>query len=199
VIYSSREGAAMHKPVLMIHTVTEEIFTLPLDRYVLTFDDGLYSQFFYYPRFRDIPTPKIYFISTGILCTGTQSTVFPPSNVAHDKARAGNMEDFMTVDQVQELSLDPWVTIGGHSHSHERASSLGSLAERVAFITHDFSMMKEWFSQNLDYMPTAFCYPYNDDCSGIYTILAKREGFTSLYGRERIRVEQLLSGEQIPA
>ena len=65
------------KPVLMIHEITEKLFDLNLEDYTLTFDDGLYSQYYHYDKFKSINTDKIFFISSNILCEGIQSTEFP--------------------------------------------------------------------------------------------------------------------------
>lgn len=184
---------ATGKPVLMIHTVTEDIFRLPLDQYVLTFDDGLYSQFFYYPRFKDIPTQKIYFVSSGIVCSGIQSTEFPTSKEAHEKAARGNYEDYMNVDQIRHLMEDPYVEIGGHSHSHTRLSTFKTLVERVRYIKTDTAQMLGWFESTLGIFPTSFCFPYNEDYRGMYSMLVKQAGITTVYGNERIPVETLLT------
>ena len=52
------------KPVLMIHEVDESIFNKPLEDFVLTFDDGLYSQYKFIEAIDAIDTDKIFFIST---------------------------------------------------------------------------------------------------------------------------------------
>lgn len=180
------------KPVLMIHEIRESIFDLPLENYILTFDDGLYSQYYYYPQFKNIPTEKIYFISSNILCTGSQSTAFPTCVEAHKKAFLGNFEDYMTVDQVKELAQDPLVSIGGHGHQHTRLNHFSKLTEIIQYISKDTETMIEWFDTNLKTKPTKFCYPYNEDRDGLYPGLLKLFGFTEFYGRERIPVETLL-------
>lgn len=179
------------KPVLMIHEVSESLFNLPLKDYVLTFDDGLYSQYWYFDRFKSIPTEKIYFISSGIICNSPQSAEFPSCVEAHKKARNGITEDFMTVTQIKELMQDPLVTIGAHSHNHVELSNISKLPNKVAHIRKDTEQMLNWFKDNLEFRPTAFCYPYNDNLYGIYTGLLKEYGFTSFYGSERIPVETL--------
>jgi hypothetical protein len=180
------------KPVLMIHEVRETMFSLPLDQYILTFDDGLYSQYYYFDKFKSIPTEKIYFISSNIICTGTQSMEFPMCQEAHKKAFAGNTEDYMTLDQIKELMQDPFVSIGGHSHSHKRLDNYSKIVERIQHIKSDTEAMIEWFEENLGFIPKQFCYPYNNDCQGVYSGILKHYGFTDLYGRERIPVETLL-------
>jgi peptidoglycan/xylan/chitin deacetylase (PgdA/CDA1 family) len=178
------------KQVLMIHECSARLLELPLEDYVLTFDDGLLSQFVFYQEIKHILTPKIFFISSGIVCEGKQSLEFPPCNLAHDKAFKGNKEDYMTLEQIKELALDPWVTIGGHGHSHTKLS--GTLVDQVSYIETDTQQMIEWFTDNLGFSPTSFCFPYNEDPKGIYKGLLKKYGFTDFYGAERIPVEKLL-------
>jgi hypothetical protein len=183
------------KPVLMIHEVRECMFDLPLEKYTLTFDDGLYSQYFYFDRFKQIPTEKIYFISSDIICNSLQSTEFPPCSKAHKKAFTGNKEDYMTLAQIKELMQDPLVNIGGHSHSHNRLSAYDKLIEKIQHIKNDTELMLEWFETNLNFRPTKFCFPYNEDYQGIYQSLLKTYGFKEFYGSERMSVEYLMKAQ----
>jgi len=179
------------KPVLMIHEVREEFFNLPLENYILTFDDGLYSQYYYYPRFKEIPTEKIYFISSGIVCEETQSTEFPACHIAHKKAFAGNFEDYMTLDQIKELMKDPWVTIGAHSHTHKNLKEIGKITHRAMHVVDDTKLMMNWFKEKLNFSPTKFCFPYNDENDGLYVPVLKAVGFTDFYGKERTAIESV--------
>jgi len=174
------------KPVLMIHEIKESLFDLPLEDYILTFDDGLYSQYYYRKKFLELNTTKIYFISTKYICDSNQSRDFPTSIVAHEKARTGNYEDFMTLHQIKELQKDPNVYIGGHSHSHLDLREMPSLLEKVNHIRKDTEQMINWFATNLNSLPTRFCYPYNYDLNGIYPRMLKRYGITKYFGSERI-------------
>jgi hypothetical protein len=180
------------KPVLMIHEIKEAMFSLPLENYTLTFDDGLYSQFYYFDKFKSIPTEKIYFISSGIVCNGKQSVEFPTCVDAHKKAFEGNTEDYMTLAQIKELMQDPLVSIGGHSHSHRRLDSYSKIVERLQYLKQDTETMISWFEENLGFVPKQFCFPYNNDYQGMYSGILKHYGFNELYGRERIPVETLL-------
>jgi hypothetical protein len=176
------------KPVLMIHEVREWMFDLPLENYVLTFDDGLYSQFYHFDRFKSIQTEKIFFISTDIVSSGTQSLDFPTCREAHQKYRKGNREDYMTLPQIRELMKDPLTTIGAHSHTHTQLDKL-SLQEAYQHIRLDTERMIDWFNLNLKYHPTKFCYPYNNDWHGLYKKLLSYYGFTDFYGKERTAIE----------
>lgn len=150
----------------MIHDITEDIFSLPLENYILTFDDGLTKHYTYYDNFKKINTEKIYFIPTGI----TE----------------------LTIEQIKCISNDPLTTIGGHSHLHKSLKLFETLDLKIKHIMSDTELMINWFEQNLNEIPDKFCYPFNDDCNGIYTAIVRKYGFTKLYGRERIPVETLL-------
>lgn len=182
----------LQKPVLMIHEVRESMFSLPLDEYILTFDDGLYSQYYYFDKFKEIRTEKIYFISSNIICNGPQSAEFPCCTEAHKKAFSGNKEDYMTVEQIKEMMQDPLVSIGAHSHDHVDLYSLPKLFDRVNHISKDTENMISWFKTHLGFKPTKFCFPYNEDLDGMYKAVLHKYGFTEYYGRERIAIESLL-------
>ena len=179
------------KPVLMIHEFREEMLELPLEDYTLTFDDGLYSQYYFFDRIRHLNTEKIFFISSNIVCTGAQSREFPDCVTAHHKASLDNFEDYMTVEQILELKNIPNVRIGGHSHYHENIEHL-NLYHRVQHIESDTQEMLQWFHKNLHFKPVDFCYPYNQDLHGIYKLILSKHGFNNFYGAERIAIESLL-------
>jgi hypothetical protein len=179
------------KPVLMIHEIKEFFFDLPLENYILTFDDGLFSQYHYYPRFKEIPTEKIYFISSGIICDCAQSYEFPACHVAHEKAFAGNKEDYMTLEQIKELMKDPLVTIGAHSHSHKCLKDFNKVTHRAMYMIDDTKTMMNWFKENLKFKPTKFCFPYNDDVNELYMPILRMAGITDFYGKERIAIEDV--------
>jgi hypothetical protein len=174
------------KPVLMIHEVKETLFDLPLEDYILTFDDALYSQYYYWPNIKNINTDKYFFVSSNIYCKeGQQNLDFPTCEQAHAKARTGNFEDYMTIEQLKELALDPSVTIGGHGHDHIDLSEIHGLQKKIDVIISDTESMMYWFKLNLGYYPHAFCFPYNNDVDKVYTSILKKRGFTELFGGGR--------------
>ena len=179
------------KPVLMIHEIEEKMFSLPLENYILTFDDGLYSQYYYWPQFQKINTEKIYFISSGCIANGEQSTNFISCKSAHQKAFAGNFEDYMSITQIKELANDPLVTIGCHGHSHFNLSEMPRLIDKINYLHKDSKKMIEWFEINFEKIPKIFCYPHNDDLKGIYRAMLSQLGFTTFYGKERIPIQNL--------
>lgn len=186
------------KNVLMIHEARAEFAQLPLEDYLLTFDDGLYSQYVFYNEIKHINTPKIFFVSSGIICADNQSTEFITCRDAHQKAFNGNYENYMTVEQIKYMMQDPLVSIGAHSHSHTRLNKFSTLAEKVAYIKSDAEKTVAWFEQNLGFAPTKFCFPYNEDLDGLYKGLLTKYGFTEFYGSGRIPVETLLRMEDRP-
>lgn len=173
------------KPVLMIHEITDQLFDRNLEDYILTFDDGLYSQYYHYDKFKNINTQKIFFISSDIICSSAQSTDFPTCQIAHQKAANGNKEDYMTVNQIKELMKDPQVSIGGHSHYHKSLSTMKSI-DIVKHLIADTKLMVQWFNKELEFRPTKFCFPYNNDHNSMYPGVLRNFGFTEFYGKERI-------------
>jgi peptidoglycan/xylan/chitin deacetylase (PgdA/CDA1 family) len=158
------------KPVLMIHGIDDSIFDLPLNDYVLTFDDGTHDHYDSFLKFQQINTRKIYFI------------------IANRIGTTG----YLTVDEIKDMMKDPQVTIGAHSYNHTNLNSLPKLFDQIFHIQKDTELMIDWFRTTLDFIPTAFCFPYNNNLNGMYDGLVKKYGVTELYGRERIPVETLL-------
>ena len=111
------------KPILMIHEVREEMFNLPLHDYILTFDDGLYTQYIYFDRIKQIDTEKIFFISTGIVADELmeQSSQFIECHKAHEWFfTTGDAKHYMNWSQIKEIHNTDRCTIGGHGHTHKR-------------------------------------------------------------------------------
>lgn len=171
----------MNKPVLMIHEMKED--TIIPDG-LCTFDDGLYSQYLYG---KSLPNDKIFFISSNIVCMGAQSEDFIDCRSAHAKAFRGNTENYMTIDQIKEL-INMGIEIGGHSHYHKNVSKMPRLVDGVKHIKEDTELMLAWFEKELNYIPTSFCFPYNEELNGLYAGLLKTYGFTDFYGSSRVDI-----------
>ena len=112
---------------LMIHDLKREYFALPLRDYRLTFDDGLFSQYYYQPLLADQPGGLTFFVATAFIRPGPARPRFAGRYLEHLKSgvysrRAfieGRLDDFMTVDEVGVLAGQPGVRIGAHSHFHD--------------------------------------------------------------------------------
>ena len=143
------------------------------------------SQYYYWDKFKAIKTEKIFFISSGIISSGKQSSRFPTCSTAHKKFfETGSTEDYMNVAQIAELAKDPLTSIGGHSHSHTNIKGM-TLTNQVSYIREDTSLMLKWFKDTLGAYPTKFCFPYNFN-NWVYSGLLKSEfNIKELYGNER--------------
>lgn len=172
------------KPVLMIHELTDWMFDLPLHNFILTFDDGLYTQYIHLDKINKIDTDKIFFISTGIVATEQtkQSDEFIKCQAAHDKLfRRGDRTHYMNWSQIKEISREPRCEIGAHGHMHLKHTRLKTI--------HDTKLMMKHFEKN-NLAPTKFCFPYNNE-NIIYRCLLKQYGFTKFYGKDRINIYDL--------
>lgn len=182
----------MEKPVLMLHTIEDKFLNLKLDDYILTFDDGLYNHFYYYPKLKTIKTEKVFFISSNIIGGQKQSKNFICSRECHKKHVNGNNEDFMNLDQIKYLSEQENVFIGGHSHFHRNLNIFSNLKDKIEHIKKDTELMLEWFQKNLNLFPIKFCFPYNDDLNGLYPEILKKYGISEFFGKERIVIENII-------
>jgi len=112
---------------LMIHDIHQEYFDLNLDQYRLTFDDGLFSQYYYYPLYRDHPDKLTYFIATSFIRPGPARSMFAGEYISYLKPKKymyrsvieQRFDHFMTTEEVQELATKLNVQIGVHSHWHD--------------------------------------------------------------------------------
>jgi len=112
---------------LMIHDIRKEYFDLDLNPYRLTFDDALFSQYYYFPLFKSHPQKLTYFITTSFVKPGKAREMFDGSYIAYLKAKKygyrtfieGKFEHFMNVEETQIISKHPNVRIGVHSHFHD--------------------------------------------------------------------------------
>jgi len=113
--------------VLMIHDLSEAHFGLPLDRYGLTFDDGLYSQYYYYPLLKAHPRPLTFFITTSLIRDAPARGRFDGNflrhlntgRYSHKAFIEKDLDCFMTAEEVRFLAEQPTVRIGAHSHFHD--------------------------------------------------------------------------------
>ena len=113
--------------ILTIHDVRKAYFELNLDAYRLTFDDGLFTQFYYFQFFKHHPQKLTYFITTSFIKTGTVRATFDGHYLPYLKSKKymqrtfseGRFDHFMNVAELQEISRHPNVDIGAHSHFHD--------------------------------------------------------------------------------
>jgi hypothetical protein len=186
------------KEVLMIHDVNENILNLPLEDYILTFDDGLYSQFYYWPLIRKIDTEKIFFITCWY--TSNYSIERPVFNgkyykfmncvdAKQDFEKSGDKSQYMSICEIYKIYSEGGI-IGGHSYFHQR-NYPKSIVETYFRFKYDTEKMMKWFEEKLMIRPIHYCFPFNKEKMLMREIL-KKYGFSKFYGSERIPVESLL-------
>ncbi len=113
--------------ILTIHCIRKEYFDLPLNKYRLNFDDGLFSQYYYFPLLRRQEHELLYFISSAFIRPGPARRMFESEYIPYKKSKKymyralieDNYEDFMRVEELQELAKTEGVRIGVHSHFHD--------------------------------------------------------------------------------
>jgi hypothetical protein len=112
---------------LMIHDIRKEYFDLDLKSYRLTFDDGLYSQYYYFPLFKNHPDMLNYFVTTSFIKPAKARKMYAGSPIAYLNTKKymqrafieGQRNHFMTVEEIQIISQYPNVRVGVHSHFHD--------------------------------------------------------------------------------
>src|SRR3989339_888672 len=185
---------SISKPILMIHEIREDVFKLPLDQYVLTFDDGLFGQYAYLEKILKINTTKYFFISTNIICpeNTSQNQHLLKCREAHERFfNNGDLTNYMKWGQIKEISKEKNCHIGGHSHRHQKYD-LGKIGLRKLFdeLTIDTNKMISSFREN-DLDIKSFCFPYNKEYP-LYKEILRKNQITLFFGNERIPVENLL-------
>ena len=112
---------------LMIHDIHRKYFELNLNQYRLTFDDGLFSQYYYFPLLKNHPAKLIFFITTSFIKPGKARDMYAGEYLSHIKPKKymyrsfieGKFDHFMTIDELQAISGRTKVRIGVHSHFHD--------------------------------------------------------------------------------
>jgi len=112
---------------LMIHDIRKEYFDLNLDQYRLTFDDSLFSQYYYSPLLINHPGKLTYFITTSFIKPGKARSMFAGQYIPYLKSKKygyrtfveGKFDHFMTIEELQAISNRTNVRIGVHSHFHD--------------------------------------------------------------------------------
>ena len=180
------------KPILMIHEVDESIFELPLHEYILTFDDGLYTQYVFLEDICKIETDKYFFISTDIVCPVNvkQKADYIRSPFAHEHYFINkNREYFMNWNQIREISQIDRCHIGGHSHTH-RTLMFNKIP--INYIITDTNEMIQKFKFELGYIPKHFCFPYNYS-NTLYEKYIDYKQFDTSISSSRIDISKLIS------
>ena len=194
-----------NKKILMIHTFKKEYLEYKLDDYIITFDDGLYSQYQgSLDLIKKFPNIKIIiFISTGIIHTGDNQTN-NNSGIAHNLFFThGITQDFLTLEQISELSKIPNITIGLHGHKHLNINWLKdqfSLNDIIVKWKEDFLKMAEtvelWKQLKILKNDIYYCTPYNQYHSLLHPLMNKYfNQELIILGPGRTTIEELTKGK----
>jgi len=172
---------------LMIHKFIEEYLEYNLNDYILTFDDGLYNNYKWYPIIREkFPeTQMIFFISTNIIHSGNS-----PQNPNIDAPDAHDLffnfndtSPYMTLDQIKELNKEDNVTIGYHGHNHLNLNDLKQykLKKQLDIFRDDYLTMFNTFDK-YDILTDIYCTPYNQYNDLLMMILKK--DYKNIYNKD---------------
>ncbi len=112
---------------LMIHDIHQNYFELNLNQYRLTFDDGLFSQYYYFPLLKAHPKKLTYFIVTSFIKPGKARSMYAGDYISYLKTKKygyrtfieGKFDHFMTLEEIQRISAQSNTRIGVHSHFHD--------------------------------------------------------------------------------
>jgi peptidoglycan/xylan/chitin deacetylase (PgdA/CDA1 family) len=170
---------------LMIHECTDAHLKYDYEDHILTFDDGLYTQYKYLDFWKSLPNRCIFFITPTIICNGEQDTSFITAPDAHEYFfRTGDAKYYMTVDQIKEC-MDCGIEIGMHGYEHKRLTSVGGLIEQREFVIDQMNKANEWFYKNIQFRPRSYCHPYNDSTFVMDLYLKGVFNFQEVFGTER--------------
>lgn len=122
---------------------------------LITFDDGLYSQYYYRKYFYQLNKPLVYFISSSIICENPENQIIDiDCKTAHKLAFSGNFKPYMTLSQIQEIQREGY-EIGTHNHNHKRFTSIIDFKENL-------NKSLDFFKEN-NIKISKYCSPYNQD------------------------------------
>lgn len=176
----------------MIHEVHDWMLEIDLSKYIITFDDGLYSQFKNLDHFLNIDTQKYFFISTNIVHEGKdkQNEDIIPCRIAHENFfKDGDTSSYMSWEQIQTIAASANCYIGGHSHKHLDLRRHIKIKELHKHLIEDTNEMLNKFKEK-GIEINSFCFPYNYEAP-LYKEILKKSGIDYFFGRERIAIEEL--------
>ena len=177
---------------LMIHDVQPWMLDLDLSNFdVLTFDDGLYSQYNNLEHFLKFGKRMYFFICTGCICPEEtkQNNEVLSSKYAHELFfDYGDKTNYMKWSQIHEINKLKNCYIGGHSHYHPYLNN-NKLIDQSLIVKSDVEMMLKEFKQQ-DIKIDSFCYPYNFE-SFAWAAYCVPNKINTFFGKERTPIEDL--------
>ena len=175
-----------------IHEILPEYLEVDLSDFdILTFDDGLYTQYIYHEHFMQFGKPMYFFISPGIVCYDEYLQTSRPIHCAdaHNEFFTNKTTwPYMTWKQIRELSRK--CIVGGHSFDHPDLSNLKPVQQITKAIDQCEKMLKMFEKYRIKIH--SFCYPYNDIIPG-YKGYLEQHGVHEFFGPDRIPIESIIT------
>ena len=182
--------------VLMIHEMNYEIMDFleknvkPSD--VLTFDDGLYSQWLFQERILALEVECIFYISTGAVRASDvmPKFEFPTCEEAMERwTRDDDRSAYMSWSEIEDLMITNHSYVGGHGHDH--VYDYGEAKVLVlGKMTKDYEKMRVEFAKNLRYTPALYCFPYNKTYGVIGRVFCQKMNLET--HEDRIDIRELM-------
>ena len=182
---------------LGIHELNNTVIDIVNNNYdeniLLTFDDGLYSQFKYKDRIKN--KNRIYFICPSLVNTKEINDEDVTTYVAMSRHFYYNSNEYyMKLEHVQTL-INEGYTIGAHSFYHENIRYCSKIKvnnklinnsrsylsiKNENYIREDTELMLNWFDKYLNIRPLYYCFPFNNSTNKLKDIL-KTYDFTEFF------------------
>ena len=143
---------------------------------VLTFDDGFDDVYTTaYPLLREAGLPFTLYVTTAYL----GGTMHWPGSTSQHPGPA------LTWEQLEELAVDPLVTIGNHTHTH-------ALPEKLS--VEELDRCSELLDHHLGVTPEHYCFTWGVPVPGAVPLLAARfrSAATGIAGRNQPATDRLL-------
>lgn len=157
---------------------------------IITFDDALYSQYYYADHFLNLGCRCIVFVSTAIVSKGGPQLLDISCVEAHRLAKShGDCSPYMTIDQIKDLH-HRGMEIGLHGHTHEWIEDQAP-GKTMRGMTEAFTSLREMQRWGIE--PKSMAYPYNRPNDGYNILRGYRKDF-EFFGDERIPIEQFYKG-----
>lgn len=170
---------------ILIHDIKPWMLNVDMSEFdIITFDDALYSQYYYMPHFEKYLDKRIIvFVSTGIIC---QDGSYQKKDITCREAHqaffdTGDTSPYMTKEQLLDLH-SRGIEIGLHGvyHKHQVKGVLG-MRDALNEAKISYETLLSW-----GITPKSMSFPYNEYNTGFKFL--DRYGF-EYFGDERITIE----------
>lgn len=177
--------------ILEIHQVQEGYLNKNIYKNfdILTFDDGLYSQFYYLDFFKSLNKPLIFFISSGIINNNNKFEFKDCLNAHNDFFLKNDTSAYMSIQQIQIISKE--FEIGWHTHFHPLLTQFSKI-NQLQIILNEIKLGSDFIKK---FGCKSFCFPYNNK-NNFFEYNLKKNNFNTFFGSERINLENYLGIEQ---